>query len=193
MRSAARESVSVAGRVKGKGGANFRWRYSCRRQWSKAKRRSGWALWGPGGGLHLLNESRQRRGVPWPTGGRRSAQHCRRLHHYRGFQGMWCWCGGRHLPRSRGPWWVFGKHCRNLLIQFGRKVFWSIWFSSSDRMVTECWCGYLNISAQPLCLLPLCNNLKTCLGIWRSTDTLIPMLKLIDRSTSCAIKIKCFY
>lgn len=29
---------------------NFRWRYSCGRQWSKGKRRSGWALWGPGGG-----------------------------------------------------------------------------------------------------------------------------------------------
>lgn len=98
-------------------------------------------------GLHLLNESRQCRGVPWPTGGLRSAQHCRRLHHYRGFQGMWCWCGGRHLPRSRGPWWVCGKHCRNLLIQFGRKVFWTIQFSSCDRMVTECWCGYMNISA----------------------------------------------
>lgn len=75
------------------------------------------------GGLHLLNESRQRWGVPWPTGGLCTAQHCRRLHHYRGFQGMWCWCGGRHLPRSRGPRWVCGKHCRNLLTQFVRRVF----------------------------------------------------------------------
>lgn len=88
MRSAARESVSAAGRVKEKeaptsdegkvaGGSEVTHRGTV------AGRSEGQV-----GGLHLLNESCQRRGVPWATGGLRSAQHCGRLHYNWGFQGM---------------------------------------------------------------------------------------------------------
>lgn len=88
MRSAARESVFAAGRVKEKeaptsdegkvaGGSEVKQRGTV------AGRCQGQV-----GGLHLLNESSQCRGVPWATGGLRSAQHCGRLHHYWGFQGM---------------------------------------------------------------------------------------------------------
>lgn len=88
MRSTTRESVSGAGRVSEKepptsdegkvaGG-------------SEAKQRDTVAgrCQGQVGGLHLLNESRQRGGVPWAKGGLRSAQHCGRLHYHWGFQGV---------------------------------------------------------------------------------------------------------
>lgn len=45
-------------------------------------------VWGRWGGLHLLNEPHQRRGVPWATGGFIPARHRGGLHHHWGVQGV---------------------------------------------------------------------------------------------------------